>query len=322
MLLLASYIVNALSKENAVLLILCRNSDINGISNSLREFEETFNKTYGYPYVFLNDEDFTDDFKSAISKVISSPASFGKLTSEQWGPPAWIDLEKAQKSMDALNSMGIIYGGSLSYRNMCRFFSGFFYKHDLVKEYEYFWRIEPDVNFYCTMNYDPFEYMKKNKKLYGFTITIREFMETIPTLWQTTLEFLEMNRNILNNNEILNFISNEDKSYNGCHFWSNFEIASFEFFRSEIYEKYFAFLDKAGGFYYERWGDAPIHSIAASLFLSRDQIHFFDDIGYRHNIYQHCPTAPSRQVECKCDPNDNVDNLGVSCLHEYLKMSL
>lgn len=71
--------------------------------------------------------------------------------------------------------------------------------------------------------------------------------------------------------------------YNNCHFWSNFEIADLNFWRGEAYSKYFSFLDKKGGFYYERWGDAPVHSIAAALFLSKDQIHFFSDVGYKHD---------------------------------------
>ena len=39
------------------------------------------------------------------------------------------------------------------------------------------------------------------------------------------------------------------QTYNGCHFWSNFEIGSLAFWRSEAYRKYFEHLDKAGGFF-------------------------------------------------------------------------
>ena len=49
---------------------------------------------------------------------------------------------------------------------------------------------------------------------------------------------------------------------------------------------FFEHLDKAGGFYYERWGDAPVHSIGAALLARKDQIHFFSDIGYRHEPFQ------------------------------------
>jgi hypothetical protein len=53
-----------------------------------------------------------------------------------------------------------------------------------------------------------------------------------------------------------------------------------DFFRGEAYQAYFDYLDSKGGFYYERWGDAPVHSIAAALFLPKDRIHIFDEIGY------------------------------------------
>jgi alpha 1,2-mannosyltransferase len=111
-----------------------------------------------------------------------------------------------------------------------------------------------------------------------------------------------------------------------CHLtvWSNFEIADLDFWRSETYIKYFDFLDQKGGFYYEvcfqvdgfvmsgpdnasqRWGDAPVHSIAAALFARKDQIHFFNDIGYRHEPFQHCPQGEShKRGKCWCDPAQN-----------------
>ena len=75
------------------------------------------------------------------------------------------------------------------------------------------------------------------------------------------------------------FISDDKgETYNLCHFWSNFEIANLNFWRGEAYRKYFDYLDQTGGFFYERWGDAPIHSIAAALFLPKDKIHYFDDV--------------------------------------------
>lgn len=231
--------------------------------------------------------------------------------------PDFIDKAKAELKIKEMEKANIIYGGSLSYRHMCRFFSGKFYNHELLKEYDYYWRIEPDVSFFCKMNYDPFDYLESNGLLYGFSITINEFMETIPSLWQTTIEFLEKHRNILMNNEIMKFILDDKKNYNGCHFWSNFEIASFKVYRNEVYEKYFEYLDRAGGFYYERWGDAPVHSIAMALFYGRDKVHFFDDIGYRHTGYQYCPTMPSMKINCKCDVKDNYDRSFGGCLREY-----
>ncbi|KAJ7504757.1 glycolipid 2-alpha-mannosyltransferase-domain-containing protein [Mycena galericulata] len=53
-----------------------------------------------------------------------------------------------------------------------------------------------------------------------------------------------------------------------------------DFWPVEVYTKFFVFLDKTGCFYYERWGDAPVHWIAPRIFLPKTRIHFFNKIGY------------------------------------------
>jgi alpha 1,2-mannosyltransferase len=51
-------------KANAAIVSLARNGDIDGIVFSMKQMEDRFNKRYGYPYVFLNEEEFSEDFKS------------------------------------------------------------------------------------------------------------------------------------------------------------------------------------------------------------------------------------------------------------------
>ena len=71
---------------------------------------------------------------------------------------------------------------------------------------------------------------------------------------------------------LLPFVQRPDGSYNGCHFWSKFEILDLGFLRSAAYTAYFAALDASGGFFLERWGDAPVHTLAAALFLNSSQV--------------------------------------------------
>lgn len=80
----------------------------------------------------------------------------------------------------------VIYGHSVPYRNMCRFNSGYFYRHELLNDYDYYWRIEPGVKYHCDLQYDPFLYMQKHKKKYGWTISLLEYEATIKTLWEET----------------------------------------------------------------------------------------------------------------------------------------
>jgi len=58
------------------------------------------------------------------------------------------------------------------------------------------------------------------------------------------------------------------------------------------------------GFYYERWGDAPVHSIGAALFAKKEQILWFSDIGYRHEPFMHCPQEEEHtRGRCSCNPH-------------------
>lgn len=202
---------------------------------------------------------------------------------------------------------------------MYRYESGFFFRHPLLDEYDYYWRVEPGVEFSCAIPYDPFKFMQDNGKLYGFTISLREFPITVKSLWKVTTVFRNAHPGYIAPNNTLGWLTAADGSYNMCHFWSNFEIASLNFLRSKEYMEYFDHLDKAGGFFTERWGDAPVHSLAVSMFLNKEQVHLFDDFGYYHKPFQNCPTDPDFNLQhCFCNPNRSMMyNVG-SCTKSWI----
>src|SRR5271154_5443038 len=57
-------------------------------------------------------------------------------------------------------------------RHMCRYNSGFFFRHPLLLKYAWYWRVEPDIAFYCSMPYDPFTFMRENDKVYSFVMSL------------------------------------------------------------------------------------------------------------------------------------------------------
>lgn len=313
-------------KVSATFVTLARNQELYDLIKSIRVVEDRFNRKYNYDWVFLNDEEFTQEFKDLTTAIVSGKTKYGKIPKEHWSYPDWIDLERAAASRKKMKEDKIIYGDSESYRHMCRFELGFFWRNPLLDEYEWYWRVEPGIEINCDLNYDLFKYMQDNDKVYGFTISIHEFEKTIPTLWQHTKDFIEKNKQYVAEDNFLDFISDDGgKTYNLCHFWSNFEIANLKFWRSEAYRKYFEYLDATGGFFYERWGDAPVHSIAAALFLPKSKIHYFEDVGYRHHVYGQCPLNAQFRYEhkCSCDPNGDFTFRGYSCGKKYFeKMGL
>lgn len=303
---------------------LVRNEDLWKLVETIQNVQDRFNNNFNYPWVFLNNEPFTEEFKRVVKGMVPDGTKFELIPEAYWSYPSWIDQEEAAKTRVEMREQGIIYGDSESYRHMCRFESGFFWRHEALDEFDWYWRVEPETKLHCDIDYDVFEWMRDNDKKYGFTISIHEYESTIKTLWSKTKEFLEIHPEYVAKNNMLDFISNDNgKKYNLCHFWSNFEVASLDLWRSQAYRDYFDYLDQAGGFFYERWGDAPVHSIAAALFIPRDQIHYFPDIGYYHPPYNNCPIDQTIFDKGKCSCNQDADFTfqGYSCTNHYFDVN-
>lgn len=205
------------------------------------------------------------------------------IPKEHWDMPSWIDNELFEESAKILKEHDIQYGSMKSYHQMCRWNSGLFYKHPALANTQYYWRVEPKVHFFCDVDYDVFRYMQDRNKTYGFTINLYDSPQSIPTLWPETTKFIAQHPEYLHENNAMRWITDAERrpehnvqanGYSTCHFWSNFEIADMSFWRSQAYEDYFNHLDRAGGFFYERWGDAPVHSIALGLFEDSSKIHW------------------------------------------------
>lgn len=319
-------------RENATILILARNSELNETASSIRSLEEQFNKDYHYPYVFLNDVEWDPAFEAAMREETTSELTFETIPKEMWSWPPDIDQDAAKASWAKMERQGLPHVSQVSYHHMCRFYSGFFYDHPALTKYKYFWRVEPDVSFSCQIPYDPFLAMRKTDKVYGYTIALWEVGSTCPSLFRTTADFKKEKAipttslwtSLMEASWaplplrwfLMPFFKSRDDTgdgWNHCHFWSNFEIADLDFFRSQEYRSYFERLDQAGGFYTERWGDAPIHTLGLALFADPKQIHYFEDIGYRHGKFQHCPPEEVG-CNCTCEQGNEVDR---TCLDRF-----
>ena len=133
--------------------------------------------------------------------------------------------------------------------------------------------------------------MERANKTYGFTIAVKELKETVPNIFRYASAYKRMN-NLTSQGlwemfaepaekpkppakdskhkrpplpeEILSTDPGqrglpdidpeamEGEVYNMCHFWSNFEIARLDWFRSKEYNDFFDMMDRSGGFWMER----------------------------------------------------------------------
>ena len=300
----SSKINNNSSKINACVFLMCRNDDIHLLSIILGKFEKQFNSKFKYPYVLLNDQPFTDDFKKQASLLTNSTMEFGLIPKEHWSLPEWIDPVMLNYSM-LTNNINLAHGLDINYHHMCRYFSGFFFRHELTLKYDYYIRVDLHANFPCPIDVDPVRTLVDENKLYGFALSLHEDPWTIPTLWDKVKAYLNHTKDDYSK---FNFVDQHMNKF-GCQaahccldrsqFYNNFEVAPFSLWRDKQFIEYFDYLDKTGGFYYERWGDAPMRSFYLITKIDRKRIRWLHEFSYGHYNLYNFPSDPVERSKCE-----------------------
>lgn len=303
------------TRPRAAFIALVRNSEEVGMVHSILQVEARFNsrKTHRYDWIFFNNEPFTNSFKTAVTNATASTVYFEQIKGEHWQMPAWIDQSRYDVGREFQGGIGIGKAWLKSYHLMCRWNSGLFALEEQLNNYDWYWRVEPDVQYTCNINYDVFRFMRDNNMAYGFNMAILDDARSFPSLWERTQAFKQHNPQMVSHEADLSWLlhktdepdrivrsgtgyqsSIEGDQYNNCQFYSNFEVGSLDFFRGKEHQSYFEHLDRSGGFFYERYGDAPVHTLSVSMFLPKQRVWFFRDIGYAHGICETCPPHVSK----------------------------
>lgn len=105
----------------ACFVVLVRNSELDGIASTIEQIERTFNSKFDYPYVFLNDDEFTPEFIEKTTALTKSVTKYGKLDHQMWGYPDHINQTYAAECRNEMAKSNIPYADSESYRHMCRY---------------------------------------------------------------------------------------------------------------------------------------------------------------------------------------------------------
>lgn len=69
------------------------------------------------------------------------------IPKEHWDVPEWINQSRMEEAFNQMQATKVQHATQLSYHKMCRWFSGFFFRHPALDKYKYYWRVEPDVKY-------------------------------------------------------------------------------------------------------------------------------------------------------------------------------
>ena len=140
-------------------------------------------------------------------------------------------------------------GFSVEYRSMCRFFSGAFFVNEALANYSSYIRLDTDSKFLKGADFSLFRWLKSSEIQYGFidSAVQNDHTDVVRNLRKSIKKYVGLQRGLT-----------MPKHIGTRMYYTNFEIGSLEFFRSDSWQNFFSYLDSTTGFYLHRWGDAPV----------------------------------------------------------------
>lgn len=265
--------------ERAAIVYLIRTAEENvrEIQDSLTLLKRNFLDSFPYPVLIFKEPDFPIHWQAEIEATYEG-VEFCTIT---FGVP---DHNKNLDIPDFFphptHGSGPIAWGhpgfDLGYRHMCRFMSGTIFMQEFLNKYDWYLRLDTDSFILAPISFDPFEKMARENKIYGYNNIQDDNPKVVVGLYEKSAGyFSELG------------ITPKNQVDHPKMFYTNFEICKLDWFRGDTYQNYFRFLDSLGGFYTQRWGDAPVRYIAVKTLLSNENIQDFHGlIQYKHGCHR------------------------------------
>jgi len=259
-------------ENTGVIVYLSCIRDIEKLKESLKRLDLFFNDQFSKPVIIFH-EDFSIEIQKEILNATKSRIHFQNII---FTIPDFLD-----KSLIPETIYYKKWGFNIGYRNMCRFFAGEIFQHTSLQKYKYIWRLDSDSYLLAPIKYDVFNKMAEEKYVYGYQHIEKDVPEVSKDLWTITKKYISDHQ--INPTYLSKFLNNGewDRSY----YYTNFEIIDIDYFKSNVIKNFYQYLDKSGGIYYYRWGDAIIRLLTLAIFSDESKVHQFSDIAYQHQYF-------------------------------------
>lgn len=250
-------------KPKAAFYILTQPGRLKLLKNALESIDKNFNSKFSYPVIIFHESDLIS-FIPSIRNLTTSDLFFQEIS---FYLPDFID-KPVKFGIPCLSHIG--------YRHMCRFHAKGVFQTPIMRGLDYYWRLDDDSLLLRDISYDVFSFMRQKHLVYGYNWQNLDSYQCTYGLWNAT-------RAYINDTKLRTQFFNEWRDPQ--IYYNNFEISDLSLWLSKDYANFIDYIDKLGGIYYHRWGDAPIKGIAVSMFVPKSKLHKFSDIGYQHRSF-------------------------------------
>ena len=252
-------------KPKGAVYYLAKASRLDLLNNSLTSLYDSFLYRFNYPVVVFHEANARELIRWKFRSHVNIQLFFQEV---EFDIPSHVNASAVKFDIRCLSHIG--------YRHMCRFHAKNVYEQAILAGLDYVWRLDDDSLLPAIINYDLFVFMQLHHFQYGYVKIHFDSYECTKGLWEVVRNYVKVKH--LKSPYF-------DRWTEPKIFYNNFEISALSLWTSKWYQDYINFIDLLGGIYYYRWGDAPIKSIAVTLFLPEEATHLFTDVTYQHGNF-------------------------------------
>ena len=288
----------------AVLVYLCCGSEeeFKELVRSVHLVDRHFTRLHPYPVKIFH-EGFTEGEMQRIRDV--APHTDLHFVHIVFELPSFIDASSVPAQVGPYK---------VGYRHMCRFFSKTLFERPEVADYDIIWRVDSDSYLYDDVVEDLPLSLVRSGKSYAFMGSFRDNGLYTVGLHDTTMRFLEER---YGDKDPLGEDSEEEVDASGvvppislmrqrheewnmrymgrgqagewddiC-FHTHFTLMRRDLWDRPGIKEYLDAIDRDGGIFRHRWGDACIHYLAVTLFVDASEVWHVTSLPYWHQLLIH-----------------------------------
>ncbi|CAF4556630.1 unnamed protein product [Rotaria sp. Silwood2] len=258
-----------------VIVYLTTTGELNPLNTSLTQLSRLLSNN-PRPVVIFHEGDFdADDLQKSLAKTLGDRNPLG--------------FERIRFSDNGNRPRSVHPRLSPKYFDMCRFFTLMLPNHPLLTLFTYYWRLDAHSYIFGPKPIeDPFEIMQKRQIQYAFVMANEEADHYATGLWSLFHEFLH-DHCLKPSKAFHQTQTGWLGGYSLAIIFTNFAIANVSLFRDHsLIRAWLHTVDRNGGIYRYRWGDAPIHTLVLTQFLAKNHIVRLRYFGYMHRYEYVC----------------------------------
>ncbi|KAF4344512.1 mannosyltransferase [Fusarium beomiforme] len=135
----------------------------------IQQIEDNFNSRHLYDWVFFSVRDLPEKFKELASNATNATCIFEVIPKENWNMPGWTDHSQLGDSHETNSGYNReAFESIANIRHMKRWSSAPFANERRLRNYDWFWRVEPGAYLSQDIPFDVFRFMRDNGIAYGF----------------------------------------------------------------------------------------------------------------------------------------------------------